>query len=445
MGKNNFFSWVRKKFSRSDSDVEHSDIEQFSDSSELERLTADLLKETEATLQRNFERSIADYGDFSQEGTGQKEAQRLRRAREREILDEEKAREILMALLKDAITYRKMLSVRIERDVETGALFTRYYGKMQVINAQTIEAYEKLQIMDRDKDAFEYQQAVYEKLVGKIYQSDVIPRDINANPDGSSSAQAVEAKKAVRATKRIPRRWDIFELLNLRKSVRMSQEEMERAAEDYEEKQNADLARAEEAKDLEEARKVAAEAAKRASLARAEAEAARTEEAKAAAAAAQAAILAETARTEEVKAVAETARAEADAAKTRAGAEVAKAQAEADAARDMADAEATKAQAETEAAEARAGAETAKAKVEAKVAKGKAEAETEAAKARAEAEAAKTKAEEAARARAETEAARARAEAEAAKAEAETEAAKARAEDDAGEEYEEEAEFWDDE
>lgn len=345
-----------------------------SSGSEIERLTLELIQETETALLQSFQRSIADYEDLSQGPKDNAKGPLQNRTLEYKILDEDTAKRILTTLLKEAAASRKMLAARIEHDVETGMLFNRYYSKMQIINEQTIEAYEKLQIMDRDKETFEYKQAVYKKLTGKLYRSDAIPADTGSAPDGSSPFQAADAKEAIRASKRVSRRWDILELLNLRKSVRLSESEAQWAAEDYLAQQDTETARTKEAKEAERTRREQAEAEEQTFLAKEAAAEARKKEAKAAEEAARAGMLAEKARTAE-------AQVEAEAAKAKAAAEATQAQEEARAAQAKAAAQAEQIKAETEAAKIRADRETAQAKMEVQAAQVRAEAEVQRAKA----------------------------------------------------------------
>ncbi len=345
--------------------------QQLTNRSEVEQLTTELIKDTEAAIRQEFQRIMQDYTDYSKEGANVADKETSHRVKERKILDKAKAQKILIALLKEIIANRKLLASRIERDVETGSLFRRYYGKMQFINTQTIDAFEKLQQMDMDKDAYEYQQEIYRRLTGKIYQEDVIPNDRKVNPDGSSLIGNT------RPPKRPTRRWDILELLNMRKFVRMSSDDLKKTTEDYEFQKDSEIARIKEDQAIEiarmeranavaesayasvhaaiarkeesEAKEIAAQAkikeenmrmeeakaTEKAAQARTAAEAALTEEAKAAEKTAQARTEAETARTEEARAAEETAQvnAAAEAARTKeakATEETARAKAEAE-------------------------------------------------------------------------------------------------------------------
>ena len=94
-----------------------------------------------------------------------------------EPLSEDEARVILNGLIKEAIAKRKVMTGRIEKSVETGALFERYYGKMQVINALTNSAYVQMKKMDKAKERYDFEREVYKKLIGKMYVPHVLPDD----------------------------------------------------------------------------------------------------------------------------------------------------------------------------------------------------------------------------------------------------------------------------
>jgi len=80
-------------------------------------------------------------------------------------------------LIKEAIANRKMLINRIEKEVETGSLFERYYGKMQAINKLTNKAYTLMQKMNSAKFKYEYDLEVYKKMMGIMYLEKLSPNE----------------------------------------------------------------------------------------------------------------------------------------------------------------------------------------------------------------------------------------------------------------------------
>lgn len=89
------------------------------------------------------------------------------------------AQRTLELLIHEAIANRKMLIGRIEKNVETGDLFDRYYGKMQTINALTNSAYALMQQMDVAEERYSYELAVYKKIIGKMYEPEAVPDELS--------------------------------------------------------------------------------------------------------------------------------------------------------------------------------------------------------------------------------------------------------------------------
>ncbi len=137
---------------------------------EIEQITTELIEETRDILQKRFDEVMA---------------KRLR------PLTEDEAQVILQSLIKEAIAKRKLLSGRVEKSVETGLLFDRYYGKMQTINTLTNRAYAQMQKMNVSKERYEFQKGIYKKLTGKMYVPDAIPDDGQATGTGSGSYKDV--------------------------------------------------------------------------------------------------------------------------------------------------------------------------------------------------------------------------------------------------------------
>lgn len=130
---------------------------------EIEQITTELIEETRDILQKSFDKVM-------EKKTGP--------------LTEEEAQVILRGLIKEAVANRRLFSGRIEKSVESGSLFDRYYGKMQTINLLTNRAYVQMQKMQISKERYEFLCGIYKKLTGKMYVPDMIPDDVNGTkPD----------------------------------------------------------------------------------------------------------------------------------------------------------------------------------------------------------------------------------------------------------------------
>lgn len=130
--------------------------------SEIERLTSELIAETtgpEGSLQEAFDQMTKDFDA------------------ETNPLGEEKAREILTTLIQDAAAGRQRLIDRIEKSVETGMLFDRYYSQMAKINRETNRTYAKMKKSQALEERYEYQRTIYKKITDKVYEPNVIPGD----------------------------------------------------------------------------------------------------------------------------------------------------------------------------------------------------------------------------------------------------------------------------
>lgn len=125
---------------------------------EMELMTNELIEQTIEKMKAQYSAEIDRYhsGD----------------ALERDVADY-----ILLMLLGMGAADRKNLIGRIEKDIETGDLFDRYYSKMEVINYLTNSAYAKGQKMKRAQEKLAADLAIYKKLTGKLYEPHAIPTD----------------------------------------------------------------------------------------------------------------------------------------------------------------------------------------------------------------------------------------------------------------------------
>lgn len=111
--------------------------------SELETLTNQVIREavgSDGILTNEFNKRIAMYDP------------------EVNPIGEEAAKELLVSMLSMAVAQRKVINGRIEKSVEVGNLFDRYYGKLNTINVLSNQANVKRKAM---LDAQERYQDLY--------------------------------------------------------------------------------------------------------------------------------------------------------------------------------------------------------------------------------------------------------------------------------------------
>lgn len=145
----------------------------YSSEAEIERITTELIEETKKKLDKKFNKE-------------------LRKVAKDNNLEKDFAERIIDLLLKEAIADRKMLIGRIEKDVESGDLFDRYYGKMQTINTLTNSAYASMQRMDVAEERYNYEREVYKKITGQMYLPDAKPAEPFGKRKKSSSKDILQ-------------------------------------------------------------------------------------------------------------------------------------------------------------------------------------------------------------------------------------------------------------
>lgn len=123
---------------------------------ELEAVATQLIQETIGTggaLEREFQRQI----DFFR--------------RRNQPIGEPQARKIIESLLKVAISQREQLNGRLEQHVEVGALYNRYYSKLQVVYDLSVAADSARKGMEEANN--DYKKAC--KLYDFVYDSTLSP------------------------------------------------------------------------------------------------------------------------------------------------------------------------------------------------------------------------------------------------------------------------------
>ncbi len=123
---------------------------------ESEQITTELIEETLDILRKRFAELTVNH---------------------HEMMGETEAAQIMECLIKEAVSHRSLLMGRVEKSVEEGPVFERYYGKIREIDALTGEAYTLMKQRDAAKKRFDEQRAIYRKVVGKTYVSDVLPEE----------------------------------------------------------------------------------------------------------------------------------------------------------------------------------------------------------------------------------------------------------------------------
>jgi len=126
---------------------------------EIEQLTTQLIEDTigsNGVLQKKFDSLLAQY------------------RRNPYALGTADAQNFLFGLLKEAVAQRRLLSGRIEKSVESGILFQRYYSRMQYINHSTNVAYEKMEQMQAAEKRYKDLLGIYRQVIGNAYDRELI-------------------------------------------------------------------------------------------------------------------------------------------------------------------------------------------------------------------------------------------------------------------------------
>ena len=127
---------------------------------ELERVTDRLIEETvgdDGEITQEFKRRMEEY-DPGENPISPKEAEAL-----------------IHSLIRTAVAQRKCLTERIATSVENGELYAKYYGKIHLISDSAVEAYTKLQLLERSREEFEYYEEMYNNIREKAFDSSVKP------------------------------------------------------------------------------------------------------------------------------------------------------------------------------------------------------------------------------------------------------------------------------
>lgn len=132
---------------------------------ELELLTEQMIEETIQVLDKQFRSQIKNHNS-------------------RELpVAKQKVQTIMNHLIGTAAASRLRLSSRIEKSVETGNLFERYYSRLQVINNLTNVTHTKMRRMQDAERDYRYQHAVYNKVLERAYESGAVPKSEEMNAE----------------------------------------------------------------------------------------------------------------------------------------------------------------------------------------------------------------------------------------------------------------------
>lgn len=119
---------------------------------ELEAITNNVIEEMKEDLTKDFEQMTKGY--------------RSKPGR----LEKEEMYSIIWNLMEKALKERHVLIERIEKDIETGDLYERYYNKMHTINIYTNSAYAMMKKLEVKEESYERQKELYKKVVGEAYE-----------------------------------------------------------------------------------------------------------------------------------------------------------------------------------------------------------------------------------------------------------------------------------
>lgn len=78
-------------------------------------------------------------------------------------ISRDEAELMIQALLRRAISHRKLLNDRIARSIESGRLFDQYYDRIHAVSALAVDAHSKMQKMDFAEENLRYH---YDMLIG---------------------------------------------------------------------------------------------------------------------------------------------------------------------------------------------------------------------------------------------------------------------------------------
>lgn len=118
---------------------------------ELEAVVTELIRETEADMEREFSRWIRNYGEKRPAG-------------------EADAQAILEGLLKLAAANREQLNGRIVSSAEVGRMYDRYYDRLAEIDELNAKTESREIARDRAKKEYEFFGKRYEVVRDKTYE-----------------------------------------------------------------------------------------------------------------------------------------------------------------------------------------------------------------------------------------------------------------------------------
>ena len=85
------------------------------------------------------------------------------------------AEEMLVAALKVAVSRRKLLNERLAHSVEVGSLYQSYFGRMQMLSSQMVDAYEKMEHMHRAENSYKKWQQIHTQVWNRTYEEGIRP------------------------------------------------------------------------------------------------------------------------------------------------------------------------------------------------------------------------------------------------------------------------------
>lgn len=158
-------------------------------SPELEQLTNKLIAEAKADLQKIFNQQIA---------------------KKAKPLGTDDAKIILEALIKEAVAKRKLLIGRLEKDLEEGRLYRRYFQKMDIINDLTSDSHIKAKVMTALENDYVTQAKILNNITKSVYTDNALNDKDLFNRDNTGIAvdinEEMQLQKLSIIRKDIPRK-----------------------------------------------------------------------------------------------------------------------------------------------------------------------------------------------------------------------------------------------
>ena len=201
--KKKFFSFFRRGKTKKDDDLDPTieaekliRVQVRIQETEMTTLVDQLINDVigpNGTMTRHFKKAIAGY------------------SRETNPISEAKARTVMLDMVRMAVAERKRIVGRVEKSIEEGSLYDRYYTKLMDINMMTNETYIKLIEMKYAEREYLQMNELYDKVKKNLqrdeYQlsddADVYGRSLESFLDEQNELMETEATEMERLLEKI--------------------------------------------------------------------------------------------------------------------------------------------------------------------------------------------------------------------------------------------------